>query len=245
MNFSWSFSSLNNYRTCPKRYYHYNVRKDVKEPENENMRWGFQVHDAMAKRIIRSTPLPSTMPYEKWIDWALTNTDRTVTTIKAESKAAITENWEPCEFFDRIKPVWFRTVLDVVKVRPMPEGGKAARIIDWKTGRKPGEDDDKEQAKAMQQLETSATAMFIHDPDITVVRVQLAYLQDGDPPTEKDWTQRDIQRTDLPKIWGRILPELNEMKRSIATTDFPTNPTGLCKRHCAVTSCPYHGKGRY
>lgn len=239
-NFSWSFSQLNNYRTCPKRWYHYNVLpkgQRTEEPPNEQMQWGFAVHGAMAQRIDHARPLPPNMPYEKWVDWVLTNADRTVVTTKAEQQMAITENFERCDYFDKVKPVWFRCVLDVIKLRPK-EG--VARIVDWKTGKMPS--DMIKEREAWQQLWLSATAVFVHYPDIQLARTHLVYLQeDQDPDTIQ---YHDITRNQLPMLWQQVIPTLQGMKNALDKNEFPPNPSGLCKRHCAVTSCPHHGIGR-
>lgn len=228
---AWSFSQMNNFRTCAKRWYHYNVNKDVKEPEGEAMKWGFQVHAAMAAAIDDSTPLPETMPYQHWIDWVKSTEGCDVRT---EQKLAITEQFEPCEFFDRKKKVWFRTVLDVVKIN-----GQVARIIDWKTGKKP--DNPVKRAEAEQQLWLSATAVFARYPDVVMVRTNLVYLQEDDSP--KELAHRDIWRKDLPTLWTQVTPTLSAMQFAMDTNSFPPNPSGLCKRHCAVAQCPYYGKG--
>ena len=49
--FSWSWSKLKNFRTCPKRHYHVDIAKDFKEDDSEDLLWGNEVHEALAKRI--------------------------------------------------------------------------------------------------------------------------------------------------------------------------------------------------
>jgi hypothetical protein len=232
--FSWSFSAYQNFRTCAKRYYHYNVAKDVKEPENDNMRWGFAVHSAMAKRVAHAQPLPDTMPYEKWVDFVLANTDRTQVELGVERKYAITADIKPCEYFDRTVPVWFRAVLDVVKLRVQDH---IARIVDWKTGKVP-ESPIKEE-EAMQQLGLSATVLFAHYPDLQAVLMQLVYLQ-GDVMRE-----RILMRDQLGHFWMTVIPTLAQMQDAQVKQNYPPNPSGLCKKHCAVTSCPHHGRGSF
>jgi len=227
---AWSFSQLSQYRTCAKRWYHYFIAKDFKEPENDNMRWGFQVHAAMAARIEDNKALPDTMPYEKWIDWVFTNDD---CDIGVEQKMAITEEFEPCAYFSKTKPVWFRTVLDVVKQR---DG--VARIVDWKTGRVP--ENPLKRAEAEQQLWLSATVMFAHFSKLQLVRTHLVYLQEDTPGHT---AHRDVIRSDLPALWQEVTPTLARMQHALDKSEFPPNPSGLCKRHCAVASCPYYGKG--
>ena len=56
--FAWSFSALDSFETCPKRFWHLSIAKDVKEEENEAMRYGSYAHKQFELRLKNSTPLP-------------------------------------------------------------------------------------------------------------------------------------------------------------------------------------------
>ena len=56
---AWSYSALKNFETCAKRYYHYNVAKDVREPESEQLLAGNQLHAHFEARISKGVPLPA------------------------------------------------------------------------------------------------------------------------------------------------------------------------------------------
>ena len=43
--FSWSWSKLKNWRSCPKRHYHVDLAKDFKEPPSEALKWGDLFHE--------------------------------------------------------------------------------------------------------------------------------------------------------------------------------------------------------
>jgi hypothetical protein len=190
----------------------------------------------LADRIAHAKPLPEGMPYEHWADWALLNVDRTQVELGVEKQMAITEQFTPCEYFDKVKPVWFRTVLDVVKIRTQDA---IARVIDWKTGKMPS--NPAKEREAEQQLWLSATAIFVHYPAIRMVRTNLVYLQEAHP----DHLQHnDIERKDLPALWHQIVPTLQGMKEALVRQEYQPNPSGLCKKHCAVSSCPHYGVGR-
>ena len=82
----WSYSRLKNYETCPKRHWHYDIFKDVKEPESDQLKDGFFVHDVLAKRIANATPLPpQVIEYEPWAVRVLTGPGQ----ILVEQKLAI------------------------------------------------------------------------------------------------------------------------------------------------------------
>jgi hypothetical protein len=224
--FAWSFSALDSYETCAKKFYHARVKKDFPEPENDDMKWGFRVHDALAKRIMHASPLPNGMKqWEKWVDWAMQNTDRTNTIIQCERKLAITEQMQPCEYFDKRVNPWFRTVADVLKVR-----ANVARLIDWKTG-KVKEDSD--------QLNLTAAALMAHYPEVEHVLCQFVWLA-ADLKEEALFS-----RADLPRLWTRMMPKVDKLRTSYATGEWLPRPSGLCKKHCSVISCAYHKRGAY
>jgi hypothetical protein len=224
--FAWSFSALDSFETCAKKYYHGKIKKDFPDKGGPDAGWGLKVHAAMADRIMKAKPLPEGMQqWEKWIDWTLENSDRTQVITRAEHKMAITEAFQPCEYFDKNQQPWFRTVADVIKIR-LPY----IRIIDWKTGNfKEGSD---------QLLLTAATA-FAHYPEATHALCQFVWLK-NDLKTEEMFA-----RSEMPYLWARYAPRVTQMKQAAMTSNYPPNPSGLCKKHCPVTTCPYFGKGSY
>lgn len=222
--FSWSWSRLKNYRTCPKRHYHLDLAKDIKEEESEQLKWGHEVHDALAKRIGQGFILPATMSrYDKWAQRILSTRGPDVK-IKVENKLAIDEQFQPCGFFDGA--AWFRAVVDVLTV--LPPAARAAYTIDWKTG---GVDPE------FEQLALSAQTVFSHYPEVDEVLAIYVWLGHD---TE---TIKIYRRGELQDMWNSVLPLVKEMKFAAETVTYPPKPSGLCKRYCPVTSCPYHGKG--
>lgn len=215
--FAWSYSQLKNYETCPKRYYHYNVEKDVKEPESDQIREGNNLHKHFENRILHQTPLPLGYgQYEKLLAKVLNAPGQTY----GEQKLAMTAEFQPVAYFG--KGVWFRTVIDVAKVQPT-----TASVIDWKTG-KVKEDTT--------QLQLMAAMLFCHMPLLERVKAALIFIgHDHVEPAE-------YVRSDLAEIWGEILPRVKKVRDSRASMEFPPRPSGLCKKYCAVTSCPYHGR---
>jgi hypothetical protein len=79
--------------------------------------------------------------------------------------------------------------------------------------------------------------MFAHAPELRRVRAALVFL--GHNAT----TQAEYDRDDLPEIWSEIMPRVRAMAKARQEREYPPRPSGLCKRYCAVMSCPYFGKG--
>jgi hypothetical protein len=222
---AFSYSKIKNFRTCPKRHYHYDISRDVKEPESDALAFGNFFHAAMEKRFLNGERMPLTiLRYEHWgrqLDaWRHSHM------VKVEQKLAFDKSFNATEYFDR--STWFRSRLDVVWFPP--EYKRTAVVMDWKTGEvKPDE----------QQLQLSAQAIFSHYPHIDVVVA--SYIWVGDDTD----TTRPYTRDDMPGLWSSLYPEIKVMEEAYRTTTYPPKPSGLCKRFCAVVSCPYHGKGLY
>jgi len=215
--FSWSYSALKNFETCPRRYYNYNVSKDVQEPESEALKQGHAVHQAFDARVSKGTPLPPSMTVHERMISKLASAPGTIHT---EQKLALGSDFSPSKFFSRA--AWFRIVLDYTNIHDAQ-----AVVVDYKTGR-PSED--------MTQLQLAAVTTFAHVPKVQKVKAALAFIA-------HDHIERaTFAREDVTEIWGEILPRVKKLVDARQTQHYPPNPGGLCKRWCAVTSCPFHGK---
>ena len=54
----WSYSSINLFKQCPKKYYHLRVAKDIKESTSEAMLYGSRVHKIAEEYVRDGTPIP-------------------------------------------------------------------------------------------------------------------------------------------------------------------------------------------
>lgn len=224
--FAWSWSRLKNYRTCPKRHWHIDLNKDVKERESEQLKWGNVVHTAMAEYIEKGKDLPITVKrYHDWPD-NVRKLMRAGVDVRVEQQLAIAKDFTATGYFDN--PTWFRAKLDVLSVLPQFRG---ALTIDWKTGGKVEPE--------FEQLALSAQTVFAHHPDVD--EVLAIYVWFG----HDTQTAKVYKREDMVKLWNQLWPTINEMEEAWRTTTYPPRPSGLCKNYCPVTSCPYHGKGSY
>lgn len=223
-NFAWSFSALNQYRNCPRQYYHLKVLKDFKEMESEANTWGKRVHAAMADAVLKGTPLPEGMEqWDKWVKYARQDLEPT-STLEVERKLAVTRDMKPCEFFDRRVEPWLRAVLDVLET-----DDDYARIIDWKTGQRMDVDSN--------QLAISAALVFVYFPKVQLIKAEYVWMAQDAIKSEM------IERAELREKWATIAPQVSRMMASLRDHYWPAQPTGLCVRHCPVTTCEFHGKG--
>jgi PD-(D/E)XK nuclease superfamily len=217
--FTWSYSALKNFQTCPRRYEAYSVTKSVREPESEAIRQGHALHKAFELRVRDGTKLPLGMGmYEPYLAQLADVPDAEIHT---EQRLGLTAAFEPAMFFGA--GVWFRTVLDYTLVRP---GGKAS-IVDYKTG-KPNED--------LTQLALAAVTLFAHDPSIEQVHASALFV------THNAATRLVVERHQATDIWAEVLPQVSELEAAHISGHFPPRPGGLCRRYCGVKSCPFWGK---
>jgi len=227
----WSFSALDKFYKCPRKFWHYDVGKTIKEPENENMRNGFRVHKAMSDFIINKTPLPTDI--ERYGDWVTTMiTGQPGEKVFAEHKMACTFDLTPCEYFSRKHKVWLRTVADLLVIN-----GPNALSVDWKTGAEPdGRYEDTLPANF--QLRLVALTIFLNFPEVQFIENKYVYLPQGTS------TKFDMPRSDLKEFIPQVYEMAGGLQRAVRADAWPPHPSGLCKKHCLVTSCQYHGVGR-
>jgi hypothetical protein len=215
--FSWSYSKLKNYETCPKRHYHCDVVKDVKEEESENLKWGNYVHDGFARRLKKKVPLPEGMgQWESWCERIELNADK----ILVEQKLAIDAHFAPVGW--RGDAAWYRGVADVIKFM-----GDVALVIDWKTGKIL---DDS------QQLALMAACVFAHHPKLIAIRAEFIWLKEGCT------SGTTIKRGDLAGMWQAIWPRIETLRVAHENNAYPANPGKLCRDWCPVVKCPHHGE---
>lgn len=217
----WSYSRLKSFQTCPKQFYHLKVAKDYVEPETDAMRYGNRFHKAAEDYIASDSPLPSEF---KFAQSMLDKLYEKEGAHHAELKFGLTENLEPCDFFD--DAVWYRGIADLVIERE-----DTAFIVDYKTGSSTRYAD-------MGQLELMALCAFKHYPSIETVNAALLFV------VPRKFIKEKYRREDEARLWEKWLSEHRQMELAFEKNIWHPRPSGLCKRHCIVEECPYHGGSR-
>jgi RecB family exonuclease len=212
--FAWSFSALGRYETCPKQYYHINVKKDVKDEygDSEAGAEGNAIHQALFKRVTKGDPLPLAFrQFESTAArFAAAAGDKS-----GELKLALDREFRPTDFF--ASDVYIRAIIDLLIVR-----GSHAIVIDWKTGKvKPD----------FTQLALSAAVLSQYAPEIETFDIAFVWLK------HKNVSQERYTKHDFKKIWADLIPRATRVEMAIKTSDFPLKPSGLCG-YCPVRQCP-------
>lgn len=219
--FSWSYSRLKNFESCPKRHYHIDVAKDVREEESEALTYGNAIHKALADAISGKERLPEHFsPHQKWVDRVIDGvTPGGNTEILVEQQLAIRKDFGPTEWFGR--DAWYRGIADVLKI-----SGPVALALDWKTG------------KILEdgvQLALMSACIFAHHPQVQRIRTEFIWLK------EDATTRLDVKREDMPGIWAGVLPRVATLQHAYTTSEFPAKPGDLCRKWCPVDRCVHHG----
>lgn len=220
--FSWSWSRLKNWRTCPKRHWECDIAKNYRD-DGEASIWGKELHGGMQMSIDRGVPLPESMArYAKW-PATVRGFKELGGDVATECEMAVDAEFRPSSWFD--PTTWLRAKIDV---RCLNRAKGHALAIDWKTGKIKPE---------YEQLGITAGVIFATYPNINVVDTMYVWLgHDAE-------TFEQFRREDMTGFWAKLMPDIRQMEEDHRTLHYPARPGGICVKYCPVTSCPYHGKG--
>lgn len=217
---AWSYSALDAFETCAKRYWHLTVKKDFREKKSDAQNEGTITHKSIEDYVLRGKELPIGLVhmkkiYEPYRQMRIEHPDK----VYGEQKLAINGDYVPTGWF--ADDVWFRTIIDLMVV-----GDKTAVILDHKTGKVKTD---------MTQLELMAAVTFLVQPQLELVKAGYSWTKTG------KITGKEVSAEDCIGVWNKILPRVAKLQEAFDTACFPPKPSGLCKRYCPVESCPHHG----
>lgn len=219
--YTWSYSKLKAFETCPKRHWHVDIAKDVKEEQSSQLVEGNEIHEALDARLgRRKVPLPMGLAYlEPWCEKIERGAEGG--RLETEVKTAFTRDFGATGYFAR--DVWFRGKIDVLVVK-----GPIAFVVDWKTGKV---------VPDSPQLLLMAQSVFSMFPEVQAVRTEFIWT------AANESTRMDVSRADMAAFWSDMLPRVERMEQAWRTTTYQAKPGGLCRRWCPVDTCPHHGAG--
>lgn len=214
----WSYSKIKAFDQCPKQFYHDKILKEVPFKETEATLYGTAFHTAAEDYIGKDVPLPKKFGYaQKMLDVLKNKKGEKL----CELKLGITEDLEPCGFYD--DNVWFRGIADLIIL-----DGDLAWVIDYKTGKS-----SKYADKG--QLELMALSVFKHYPQIKTIRAGLVFV------VSNDLVKGTYTEYDKPNLWEKWLSKYKQMETAAETDMWNAKPNGLCRRHCPVIECVHNG----
>tara|TARA_B110000483_G_scaffold75369_1_gene93805 strand:+ start:77 stop:748 length:672 start_codon:yes stop_codon:yes gene_type:complete len=214
----WSFSKIKAFEQCPKQFYHEKILKEHPFKETEATLYGTAFHNMAEDFVGKDVPVPKQFTFARG---ALTSLKNKQGQKLCEEKLGVTENLEPCGFYD--PEVWFRGIADLIIL-----DGDLAWVVDYKTG-KSAKYADKG------QLELMALSVFAHYPQIKNIRAGLLFV------VTKDLVKDTYTVYDREQLWRKWLSKYNQMKVAADNDVWNARPSGLCRRHCPVIECVHNG----
>ena len=214
----FSFSRLNSFEECPKKFHQVQIVKAFKEKESEQMTYGSEVHKALELRLARGKPLPLHLSHLGSLMDTLESGPGTKMT---EQRMAITADYTPTDWF--AKDVYCRAIADLI----ITNGSRGA-IFDYKTGKM---SDD------FTQMRLTGAVFMHHAPEIDTLDLAFVWIKD------KKVTRQRMTREDVPSIWSSLLPRVGRYQAAFDKVEFPPRQGRYC-RWCPVESCPYWSASR-
>jgi hypothetical protein len=216
----WSYSALDTFKTCPRQYHWRYVLKN-KEARSPQILWGEEVHKHFEDRQAVGKPLPDNLkdhePFMQALE-ALPGNHNT------EQKIALDVSRKPCNFF--ANDVWFRGVIDYIKIDLNNEASKAT-VVDYKTGK---------QHRKFDQLQLFALHTFALYTNVQIVEACFYWTQ------TKETTPMFYRRDDMKNLWRAFVPDLMQYAEAFETDIWQARKSGLCKAWCPVLECEFNGR---
>lgn len=212
MNIIHSHSALQRYVNCPFQYNEVVVAKRVKDTQSKAGAYGEQMHKAVEMRVGNGTPLPPNFAHYERVAAAVVDIPGEK---HAELKLGVREDLSPCEFWD--KSGWFRGIVDLLILR-----GDHGLVIDWKTGKYRGSDDQEKRCAAL---------VFAHFPQLQSISSRFIYLKEGHIAKETFW------RDDMDSLVQSARSTAADIEESARCGKWVKRPSGLCG-WCPVQHCP-------
>ena len=216
----WSFSLLDAYELCPKKYDAEKRSKTVAELSNEKQQYGTYAHKCFELRMRRGAKLPLDMTHHEPMLQQLCDYPGEKLT---EQRMALTRDLKPTGFFD--SDVWVRGLADLLIVN---EKQHKLVAVDYKFGR---------MKDSFDQLDLMVAIAFRLVKGLKHA-LGLFYWA-GD----KKFTRKLYDEDSTLRVWENIMPRVQQFQEAHRTGTFPARPNFLCRKHCPVTGCKYHKVG--
>ena len=213
--FTWSYSSLKEYITCPKQYQEVKVLKNYQKEMTEQILYGNQVHKALENYIKDGEPLAQN--YQRFAP--LMDTLKEIPgEFHPELRMALNFDRKACKW--SAPECWVRGIVDFLVI-----DGEHAFIVDYKTGSNKYPD--------VKQLRLMALMVMEHFPQINKVKAGLMFVMHNSFITE------EYTREESEKLWNSFIPDLERLKLSYEKDIWHATPNNLCG-WCPVKSCEHH-----
>lgn len=218
MKLKWSYSSIKTFAQCPKKYYHLKIAQDVKDEGSDATAYGTEMHKAAEDFVKLGTPLPPKFSFLQPFMDAVNNLPGKKYCELQLGVKKVDGKYVACSFND--PDYWWHGIADLLVI-----DGDKAYSMDYKTSKNAKYADKK-------QLDLVAAALFLHFPDVTVIKSALAFVVSGEF-VRKTHVASDYN--DYITVFEKELEALGDCHES-GVWNAKTSP--LCK-FCPVSTCEH------
>lgn len=226
---AWSWSRIESFEKCPKKFYHENIKKDYKPDfEAPHFARGKRIHAHMENGLKTGFVNPEVkhMAGEifklKGADWDYVGIEDQYTL--TEPKGDNYHTMQTTRWNDWSK-AWVRCAIDFVGCKD-----DKAIVIDWKTGKNRGYKD---------QLKLNAGVIFHARPEITEARTMYRFI---DEEGEKKKELKVFHREQYFDIWNDFAERADAIQMANENNNWPAQESYEC-RWCPVKECENYKGG--
>ena len=230
--FTWSYTSMAEFLTCPAQWAAKRYFKTIKDVESEAMRVGNMIHETAEhylKSKIGQTFKPSNI-HTQYLPVVQKYCDAMVA-----SGAELYVEKEMC--FDKQMKVSAWKAWDTVWVRSkadvLAKNGTKLSICDWKTGKY------KEDFLQLKMFAVFA-ALTPGFEDVQEFDPKFIFTKEA-PPKNILRLPEPIRRSELKGVLGEILGVVRRMEAAWESATFPAKRNRLCRNWCSNTDCTHCG----
>lgn len=215
---AFSYSSIKTFDQCPKKYYHLKVARDVEDEAGEAANYGSAVHEAAEHFVKDGAPIPAKYSFmHDIVNSLLAQPGEHLAEIRLGLRKQ-DQNYAACDFDD--PDAWWRGIADLLTIN-----GHKATCVDYKTGKSSRYAD-------MKQLDLLAGAVFVHFPQVLVIKSALIFVVAG------DLVEKTHVRTEKSRYLSVFDPQLDGLARAHATGVWNPKDGPLCG-WCPVEECAH------
>jgi RecB family exonuclease len=208
-----SFSAINTFKQCPRKFNHLYVLKDVANEAGQAAIEGTQVHEALEQALKARTPLPEPYaPYQVYVDSILASGG----VVEVERGLALNQALEPCDWYDAAL---------VGKVDVLITKDANAQVLDWKTGKV---------RDNVLQLTIYSVLVMQHYLNIEVLTAANVYLRSGAVGVATRFSREKLGQNK-----ATVAGWFHKIDTQMDKGRWPESPSALCG-WCPVTTCKYH-----
>lgn len=221
MPIAWSWSRIETFDQCPRKFQLQNLIKaeNFKFQTNEATERGKRIHDHLEKAVLGQAALPKELSHVQPI---IDGIRGAFSEIQTEREIAWDWDKKLCSWFS-VEDTAFRCALDVLAVN-----GTKAIIYDWKTGKVRDKPD---------QLRLYAAVVFMLYPDVQTVQTAFIFVD------HQEVRHATYKRDQFKKIWTEFEDRAELIQIADESNNWPPRKNGLCN-WCAATKdqCTYGKK---